>query len=312
MSREDILVTIRCTTYNHGPYLRQCLDGFVHQITNFRFEAFVHDDASTDDSAEIIREYALAYPDIIKPYFESENLYQKRDGRFVDITYDKQFLSAKYIALCEGDDYWTDFHKLQKQVDYMEAHPDCAMCFGNAIEHWEDGAKPDKLFSQLESRDYSGVELSDKWIVPTASILFRQKVLDNPLFKTYSNDRKIMAGDLPLCLCCASQGTIHAFTDVFCVYRRVPKGFWRSLDSAGRIRMGYDRIELFRIFGHKYRKSTLSMALYHFQRAWQLAKDEGNLERRREAKKNILRLAITYPDIGIKHFMKIIKEKIGG
>ena len=115
----DPLVSIRCLVYNHEPYLRQCLDGFVMQQTTFPFEAIVHDDASTDGSAAIIREYAEKYPDIIKPIYETENQYRKGTiGRIMDAA---MHPNSKYIALCEGDDYWTDPHKLQLQVDIMEA-----------------------------------------------------------------------------------------------------------------------------------------------------------------------------------------------
>ncbi len=117
------LVAIKCTVYNHEPFLRECLDGFVMQQTDFPFVAVVHDDASTDKSADIIREYVAKYPDIIQPYYETENQYSKGTlsqvmNEAVDAT------GAKYIALCEGDDYWTDPHKLQKQVDFLESHPD--------------------------------------------------------------------------------------------------------------------------------------------------------------------------------------------
>ncbi len=117
------LVAIKCTVYNHEPYLRECLDGFVMQQTDFPFVAIVHDDASTDKSADIIREYAAKYPDIIKPYYETENQYSRGTlskvmNEAVDAT------EAKYIALCEGDDYWTDPKKLQKQVDFLETHPE--------------------------------------------------------------------------------------------------------------------------------------------------------------------------------------------
>ena len=116
------LVTIRCTVYNHEPYLRQCLDGFVMQQTTFPFEAIVHDDASTDGSADIIREYAEKYPDIIKPIYETENQYSK--GKVPEIMIAATHPDSKYIATCEGDDYWTDPHKLQIQVDFLESHPD--------------------------------------------------------------------------------------------------------------------------------------------------------------------------------------------
>ena len=126
---EDLpLVTIKCLVYNHEPYLRQCLDGFVMQKTNFRFEAWIHDDASTDRSAEIIREYAKKYPEIIKPYYEKENLYSKHDQSFREVTMNPKYLRGKYIAFCEGDDYWRDEYKLQKQVDFLEAHEDYVVC----------------------------------------------------------------------------------------------------------------------------------------------------------------------------------------
>ncbi len=125
-SSRDVLVSIRCTVYNHAPYLRECLEGFVMQKTNFPFEAIVHDDASTDSSATIIREYAEKYPDIIIPVLEDENQFSKGAGRVTRIV--DTYMRGKYIAFCEGDDYWTDPYKLQKQVDFLNAHPDYGMC----------------------------------------------------------------------------------------------------------------------------------------------------------------------------------------
>lgn len=127
MDDNKILVSIKCAVYNHEPYLRQCLEGFVMQKTNFRFEAIVHDDASTDGSAKIIREYARKYPDIIKPIYESENQYSKRDGSLSRII--NAACKGKYIATCEADDYWTDPYKLQKQVDILEADPNVSMVY---------------------------------------------------------------------------------------------------------------------------------------------------------------------------------------
>ena len=124
------LVAIKCAVYNHEPYLRDCLEGFVMQQTNFPFVAIVHDDASTDNSAAIIREYEEKYPNIIKPIYETENQYSKHDGsvgRIVDAAIDDT--GAKYVAMCEGDDYWTDPLKLQKQVDFMEANPEYGLCY---------------------------------------------------------------------------------------------------------------------------------------------------------------------------------------
>ena len=123
------LVSIRCITYNHEPYIAQTLDGFLMQKTNFPFEIIVHDDASTDKTADIIRIYEKKYPQIVKPIYEIENQYSKRDGslsRIVDAA-----VRGKYIALCEGDDFWIDENKLQKQVDFLEVNDDYGLCYTN-------------------------------------------------------------------------------------------------------------------------------------------------------------------------------------
>lgn len=123
-------VVINCLTFNHEQYIRDCLEGFVMQKTNFKFVAIVHDDASTDDTASIIKEYAEKYPEIIKPIFEKENQYSKKDGSLQRIMSNAiEATGAKYVAMCEGDDYWIDPYKLQKQVDFMEANEDIGLCY---------------------------------------------------------------------------------------------------------------------------------------------------------------------------------------
>ena len=125
--KKDILVTVVSLAYNHEPYIRQCLEGFVMQKTNFAFEVLIHDDASTDGTADIIREYELKYPDIIKPIYQKENQYSK--GVFIEKTFLYPNAKGKYIAECEGDDYWIDPYKLQKQVDFLEANPDYGLVY---------------------------------------------------------------------------------------------------------------------------------------------------------------------------------------
>ena len=99
-------ISICCLTYNHEPYIEQCLEGFLMQKVDFPIEILIHDDASTDKTAEIIRKYESKYPEIIKPVYQSENQYSK--GISVSRVYQFPRAQGKYIALCEGDDYWTD------------------------------------------------------------------------------------------------------------------------------------------------------------------------------------------------------------
>ena len=220
---DNPLVSICCITYNHAPYIRQCLDGFLMQKTNFKYEIVIHDDCSTDGTTEIIKEYAFKYPDIFVPLYEDENQYSKGvRGISAKFVYPKA--RGKYIALCEGDDYWIDENKLQIQVDFLERNPEYTMCFHNAIEHYEDGSVPDKEFSQVENRDYSGIEFFKHWIVPTASVVIRKVVIENQFYNNLKNDPDLLFGDTPLFLTASKFGKVYGSSIVMAVYRRQENG----------------------------------------------------------------------------------------
>lgn len=210
LTNTPILVSIRCCTYNHESYIRRCLDGFVMQKTNFRFEAIVHDDASTDGTAAIVREYASRYPDIIKPIFEEENQYSKHDGSISRIM--NSHMRGKYIAMCEGDDYWIDPYKLQKQVDFLESHPEYAMCFHNCHIHNE--TPTDFRHEGTQDRDYSVQELFSEWIVPTASMLLRKECC-----LEMAPDLRLVNSDIHVILSCFAHGKVRGMKDKMSVYR---------------------------------------------------------------------------------------------
>ena len=183
--KADPLVSIRCLVYNHEPFLRQCLDGFVMQQTTFPFEAIVHDDASTDGSAAIIREYAEKYPEIIKPIFETENQNSKYDGSLTRIMDAAIHPNAKYIATCEGDDFWTDPNKLQLQVDFLESHPDYVASSHNFLVYHEDSKVIGKnwepvddlsyeIYNNKEFHTFTNDDYYDIWFLQTLSTLRRR------------------------------------------------------------------------------------------------------------------------------------------
>lgn len=122
----DIKVSVLCVAYNHEKYIRKALEGFVMQKTDFRFEVIIHDDASTDHTADIIREYAAKYPELIKPIYAEENRYSK--GINIYQKYMLPIASGEYYALCEGDDYWFDENKLQMQYDIMSSDLSLSIC----------------------------------------------------------------------------------------------------------------------------------------------------------------------------------------
>lgn len=225
------LLAIRCLTYNHEHYIRQCLEGFIIQKTTFPFIAIVHDDASTDKTAEIIEEYALKYPDIIKPILEKENQYSKHDGSLGRILNNAIPESVKYIAMCEGDDYWTDPLKLQIQVDFLENNPEHTLCFHNAkvIYESEELEQQQRLrfnntFSNIENRDYSGIEIYENWIIPTASVVFKKEILNSDIYKTATKRGRFRYGDIILFLSCCHYGKIRGFKEIMSVYRRLESG----------------------------------------------------------------------------------------
>ena len=217
---EEILVSIKCLAYNHEKYIRKMLDGCLSQKVNFRYEIIVHDDASTDSTTEIIKEYELKYPDVIVPIYEEENQYAK--GTINDIIYKKG--RGKYIAFCEGDDYWTDENKLQMQIDYLESHPDCSFCFHDAIIVWENGTKssdffPDKIFKsniwQNKSASFNAGELIELGFIPTASIVGQSKYIINTI-KFCDNE---VCGDLPLRLSLSMNGYGYYINKKMSAYR---------------------------------------------------------------------------------------------
>ena len=217
------LVSVDVITYNHAKYIRQCLDGFVMQKTNFPFEVLIHDDASTDGTADIIREYAEKYPDIIKPILQTENQWSR--GVSVDKVYNFPRIRGKYVAICEGDDYWTDPHKLQKQVDFLETHPDYSVCFHPVRVTWDDAHMPDYTFpTPRQCFNKTTLELSDllkQNFIQTNSVMYRWRPECVDLFPT-----GILPGDWYLHLLHAQVGKIGFIPDVMAVYRRNAGGIW--------------------------------------------------------------------------------------
>jgi len=214
------LVSICCLTYNHASFIRQCLDGFIMQKTNFSIEVIIHDDASTDGTADIIREYEQKHPNLFKPIYQKENQYSKG----VDITppiFSK--LQGKYIAWCEGDDYWTDPYKLQKQVDFLEANEDFSICF-----HEVKILKGNELVDDYITRKVQDVtdiyELAKGNFMHTPSVVYRK---NEQVFKDFAELGKLPVGDYPLHMLNTQYGKIKKLPDVMAVYR-VGVGIWSS------------------------------------------------------------------------------------
>ena len=201
------------------------MNGFVSQRTNFPFEVIVHDDASTDKTAAIIREYEEEYPELIKPIYQTENQFVKHLG--INRTIISPMVSSKYVAFCEGDDYWTDPLKLQKQYDFMEAHPEYTLCTCSTL--WMD-MKTSQISSKMvieEDRDISIEEI----ILETKGRPFQYAsfFVRTDIWQQWPAWHKAFpVGDTPLALRAAVHGKVRMLADVMCVYRYRSIGSWTS------------------------------------------------------------------------------------
>jgi glycosyltransferase involved in cell wall biosynthesis len=223
----DIKVSICCLVYNHAPYIRKCLDGFLMQECDFGFEVLIHDDASTDGTAEIIKEYQKKYPDIIKPVIQKENQYSK-GVRNISVKYNFSRAKGRYIAMCEGDDYWTDPYKLQKQVNFMDAHLDVALTFHDrSIINDKDEVKEVKLFN-IKNADKTIAKNIIHQFTPTLTMMFKTSALQD-YFNINLVKAKVFGGDAFLRAYLSTKGKIVYLNFNGAVYRMHRGGVHNSL-----------------------------------------------------------------------------------
>jgi glycosyltransferase involved in cell wall biosynthesis len=214
-------VSVCVPTYNHEAYIAQMLDGALQQQTSFPFEIVVGDDASTDHAPAIIQRYAEQHPDRIRAYLHPTNLGPASPREFAgrnNVLFLLKACQGQYVALCEGDDYWTDPHKLQKQVDFLDAHPDFSICHHNVRVVYEDGS-PEHLFNTADQKAVSTIEdlLRDKWFMATASLMYRNHFLTADFANWHA---EAAAGDWALVIQLAARGKIGYLFEIMGVYRK--------------------------------------------------------------------------------------------
>jgi len=230
----NIMVSICCITYNHEKYIAQALDSFLMQKTGFTYEILVHDDASTDSTADIIRDYAARYPALIKPVLQTENQHSR--GIKVSTVFNVRRARGKYIAVCEGDDFWTDSGKLQKQVEYMEAHPECTLCC-HAIDVVDRNQQSTKRAIKPYNRSrrvlIEDIIIGGGGFIGLNSVVYPKKCMDNPPAFYWQSP----VGDVPLILFLASQGEVYYMNEIMSAYRIGVADSWTSRMAASREKM---------------------------------------------------------------------------
>ncbi len=217
--KEMPLVSVCVVTYQHKDFIRTCLDGILMQKTTFPFEIIIGEDESTDGTREICREFADRYSDKIRLYLRSRKdviyINQHPTGRF-NFMENIKSAQGKYIAFCEGDDYWTDEYKLQKQVDFLETNTEYSLCFHNCIlkNERENNHTEKLLHGKLDKSVFTTEDILGAWFIPTASILFKRENLVLPEWLAL-----VESGDVALLLLLSLSGPFKYLDEVMSVYR---------------------------------------------------------------------------------------------
>lgn len=227
----ELKVSISCITFNHEKYIRDALDSFLMQKVNFKYEILIHDDASSDRTQEIVKEYESKYPEIIKPIYQVENKYTK--GERIAYKYNVSRAKGEYIAFCEGDDYWSDPNKLQIQIDFMEKNPNCGMCF-HSMENIDAKSGKTLYFSRpsKQSRRVYTEEIIEGGgnIVGSNTMLYRTKYMKNP--PSYYFDSHV--GDFPIQIYLSTKNYAYFIDRVMSVHRVNVPGSWTEKNLSGK------------------------------------------------------------------------------
>lgn len=286
------LVSIRTSTYNHEKYIRQCIEGILMQKTDFPFEYIIGEDCSTDGTMAIVREYAQKYPDVIRVVTDDVNVGMRANGlRCIERC------RGKYMAICEGDDWWTDPYKLQKQVDFLESHPDHVMCTTSYSSirmkdgHVKEGVKDG------QGRDITLRSLIKKNRIGTLTVLYRKDVLTRFEEEVRPVMPNFRMGDITLWLYMAHEGKIHELPCTTAMYRILENSASHSDDFTKQYEF-YVEASRLRLWMNNYLGTHYSMMIWarllldtrHFCRRWAKNHDENRFVLWRRAIKILKRL----------------------
>jgi len=255
------IVSVKTITYNHAPFIRECIEGVLMQKTNFIFEFIIGDDCSTDGTTDIVNEYAKKYPHIIRLVSSKKNVGAHENDRR---TY--RACNGKYVALCEGDDFWTDPFKLQKQVDFLETHPDYGMVhssYSNKIgsvlirDVWKNKLIPQgDVFPELVLENF----------VVTATVCARNDLLHRIQIAKVLKENKWSMGDYPLWMELAARKKVGYIPEDMATYRVHPNSVSHNLDWEGEYVFFKNRFDIKKYYANKYNAGYLNSELedmYH-------------------------------------------------
>jgi len=278
------LLCTRVMAYMHKDYIAQCIEGFLMQRTTFPVEFIIHDDASTDGTVDIIRGYEARYPRLIKGIYQTVNTFDHPNRRALRAPLRKA-MRGKYMALCDGDDHWTDPLKLQKQVELLEAHPEYAGCFHYTQVVFEETGELGKLYGYHDGRTHftAADTLSRFALCHPSAFVYRRGADQVPKWA-----KKIMSGDMRIFSTVASKGDLACIPEVMSIYRKHAAGFTETPKVLARHH--HNRITLIRnldkLHGYRHHQQAEEVIAYHKAAILREKKE------RREARKARMRARI--------------------
>lgn len=251
-----MVVSICCLTYNHSPYIGQCIEGFLMQKCNFNFEVLIHDDASTDGTSEIIQKYQEKFPKIIKPIVQTEN--QWSNGKRLNIRFNFPRAQGKYIALCEGDDYWTDPLKLQRQVDFLENNPEYSLVCGGFKSINTVTGEEEVIIKDIENAPDNTAKGFDitldrffkQWLTKTLTLTFRKNMYNEAMLTKYKYIR-----DVHLYYHLLKEGKGYYMKEVLGVYRIHRGGIFSEISEKEKSKI------YFKVYGELYKSNRSDLLL---------------------------------------------------
>lgn len=213
-------LTVITTTYNQEKYIRSALDGIVMQETDFPFVAYICDDGSTDSTKKILKQYAKKYSNIIIPIFNKQNV-----GAMDNFVNTLSLAKTEYVALCDGDDYWTDNKKLQKQIDFLDNNKEYSICFHSTKIFFEDGSKSDEIYPREFKKSSNLDDLLKDSFIPANTVVYRWRFNNKKCLKDVF-PKNIVPGDYYVHLLHAQKGKIGFIKETMSCYRRHSGGMW--------------------------------------------------------------------------------------
>ena len=245
-------VSVSLLTYNHGPFIAQALNSILLQQVNFEYEIVIGEDCSQDDTREIVLNYQRKNPDKIRIFLSKKPLNDGKSGR-LNFVRNLKACRGEYVALLDGDDYWTAPHKLQKQVDFLDDNPRYAICFHDAIRMYENGSQRPWLYPGGKKEVYSLADLAAGNFIPTCSTMFR-----NRLFSEFPGwYYEVSMGDWPLHIINAHYGDVGYIDEVMGVYRVHSRSRWSAKSRVDVLNDTINAAERIKLdLSSKYRKIT--------------------------------------------------------